>query len=493
VRILARIQHHMHLSSAESLPARNGITGVRGLQLPAYPRSSLVPSVVHIGLGGFHRSHQAVYFDDLANATGSRWGIVAASVRSRHVVDALVRQHGLYTMLDRGSHGESARIIGSLVDCLFGPDDPSRLLAVLTDPRTRLVTLTITGDGYATYGPRPDPRLWTVWDYLVEALARRRRSAIQPFTVLSCDNIPANGQSARRALLAAARRRDEVLARWIERTVACPESMVDRITPAAGAEQEDYVQSAYGVKDRCSVVTEPFSQWVIAEDFCNDKPPLEAVGVQFVSDVKPYSVMKRRLLNAGHSALGYLGALAGYRWTDEALGDLAIRGYLQALMRDEIAPLLPRVPGIDLPAYQRGLIERFSNRALRDRLERLCGRGSTKMPAYLLPSASEASQRGSHRDLLAVAVAAWMRYLRGTDLSGSPMALKDARLAELQPLALQGGCDPRPLLAKRDIFGDLIEDDVFVTALERSLAALDRGGVGGLLASYVPNATSDAA
>jgi mannitol 2-dehydrogenase len=483
----------MHHSKAESLPTRSGITGVRGLQLPAYPRNLLVPSVVHIGLGGFHRSHQAVYFDDLAGTAGSRWGIVAASVRSRHVVDALLGQRGLYTVLNRGSHGESARVVGSLVDCLFGPDDPCRLVEVLSDPRTRLVTLTITGQGYSAAKAPGEPRLWTVWDYLVEALARRRRSGIQPFTLLSCDNIPDNGQTAKRTLLAAASGRDEILARWIEGRVACPESMVDRITPVPSADQEDYLQGAYGIDDRCSVVTEPFSQWVIAEDFCNDRPPLETVGVQFVSDVKPYSLMKRRLLNAGHSALGYLGALAGYRWTDEALRNPAIRGYLQALMRDEIAPLLPRVPGIDLPAYQESLIQRFSNSAMRDPLERLCGRGSTKMPAYLLPSVYEASRCGSQRELLAMAVAGWMRYLRGTDLSGRRLALRDPRLQELQPLALRGGCDPRPLLAQRDIFGDLIEDDVFVRALERSLAGLDRAGVDGLLASYVTDATSNAA
>jgi len=492
VRILAHFNIQMRLSSAESLPARGGITEVCAPQRPTYPRDSLSPSVVHIGLGSFHRSHQAAYFDELAQASGPRWGIVAASLRCRQVVDALVAQDGLYTVLARGSHGESARIIGSLIDCLFGPDDPLRLLAALSDPRTRLVTLTITGDGYAAPGPRRDPRHWTVWDYFVEALARRRRSGVQPFTILSCDNIPANGDAARNALVSVATGRDEVLARWIERTVAFPESMVDRITPATGTEEEGYVQRAYGVEDRCPVVTEPFSQWVIADDFCNEKPPLDAVGVRFVSDVKPYSLMKRRLLNAGHSALGYLGALAGHRWTDEAMGNHAIRRYLEALMHEEIAPLLPRVPGIDLLSYQRSVIERFSNGAVRDPLERLCGRGSTKMPAYLIPSIWEASRRGSQRDLLAVALAAWIRYLRGTDLTARPMAIKDARVEELQPLALKGGSDPRPLLAQRDIFGDLIEDGVFVAALERSLAELDHGGVEGVVSS-IASATSNAA
>jgi mannitol 2-dehydrogenase len=464
------------------------------MRRPAYPRSSLVPAVVHIGLGGFHRSHQAAYFDDLASTTGSRWGIVGASLRSRQVVDALVRQDGLYTMLERGCHGESARIIGSLVECVFAPDDPRRLLAVLGDPRTRLVTLTITGDGYGQPSdPRGEPRRWTVWDYLVEALAARRRSGTQPFTVLSCDNIPHNGDATRTALLGAARERDEVLAQWIGRSVACPDSMVDRITPPAREGQEDYVQAAYGVSDRCSIVAEPFSQWIIADHFSNERPPLEAVGVQFVADVRPYSLMKRRLLNAGHSAIGYLGALAGHRWTDEAMRDPAIRGYLRALMSEEIAPLLPHVPGVDLPAYQRRLLDRFTNDAMRDPLERLCGRGSTKMPAYLLPSAWEASQHGRPSGLLAVSVASWMRYLRGSDLSGAPLALTDARAEELQPLAQRGGSDPRPLLAKRDIFGDLIDDQVFVAALERSLVALDHGGVGALLASARLRPASNAA
>ena len=217
---------------------------------------------------------------------------------------------------------------------------------------------------------------------------------------------------------------------------------------------------------------------------------LEAVGVQFVADVTPYSLMKRRLLNAGHSAVGYLGVLAGHRWTDEAMRDPAIRGYLRALMGEEIAPLLPHVPGIDLGAYQRKLLDRFANAAMRDPLERLCGRGSTKMPAYLLPSVAEARQHRRPRELLAVAVASWIRYLRGNDLSGTSIALADARKDELQPLAVRGGSDPRPLLAKRDIFGDLIDDDIFVEAVQRSLVALERGGVGALLSVSQPAASA---
>jgi mannitol 2-dehydrogenase len=484
----------MPLSPVEARSARARTAGPRTLQRPVYPRDSLLPSVVHLGLGRFHRSHQAVYFDDLAHSMASRWGIVAASLRRREVIDALLPQDRLYTVLNRGSHGESARVIGSIVGCLFGPEDPSRLLRTLTDPRARMVTLTITGDGYGlASGPVPRPRRWTVWDYLVEALARRRRSGIRPFTVLSCDNIPANGQAARDALLAAARGRDEILARWIARAVSCPDSMVDRITPVPTEEEQEYVQGAYGIEDRCPVVAEPFSQWIIGDDFCNERPPLEAVGVQFVSDVRPYSMMKRRLLNAGHSALGYIGALAGHRWTDEALNNPAIRGYLEALMREEIAPLLPQVPGIDLASYQRDLIDRFSNRAMRDPLERLCGRGSTKMPAYLLPSVSEAGRRGSQRHLLALAVAAWIRYLRGTDLGGHPLPVRDARLKELQPLARQGGSDPRPLLANREIFGDLIQDGPFVAAVERSLEGLDGGSVDRVLVSCLSSATSNAA
>jgi fructuronate reductase/mannitol 2-dehydrogenase len=253
--------------------------------------------------------------------------------------------------------------------------------------------------------------------------------------------------------------------------------MVDRITPSPTHDQAAHVLDEFGIKDACSVVAEPFSQWIVQDDFCNDRPPLDAVGVRFVRDVRPYGLMKNRLLNAGHSAIGYLGLLAGHGRTDEAMHDPPLRRYVEDLLALETAPLLPHNPGINLAAYQRKLVERFSNPAISDSLSRLAGRGSTKMPSYLLPSIHEARRRGRPIARLTLAVAGWFRCLRGTDLRGRPLTLNDARSTELQLLARSGGSDPRPLLAKRDIFGDLIDDTAFVDELRGTLISLDAHGV----------------
>jgi mannitol-1-phosphate/altronate dehydrogenase len=446
--------------------------------------------VVHIGLGAFHRSHQAVYFDDLAHVGRPEWGIVGTSLRRRDAVADLKRQDGLYTVTERDGSVDRVRVIGAHVGAMFGPDDPAALVRRLSDRRTRLVTLTITGDGYlpssqsehSAQSGRSGLGAGGTWDLLVAALALRRSAGTKPFTVLSCDNIPRNGEAARQATLRRAHATDQVLARWIQRSVSFPDSMVDRITPGGVSTGQNCLSgNAVPRDDACAVIAEPFSQWVIGEDFCNDRPPLDQVGVQFVSDVQPYGLMKNRLLNAGHSAVGYLASLEGYSWTDQAMRDSMIRRYFERLMAQEIVPLLPPIPGIDLAEYQRTLLTRFSNPAIRDSLSRLCRRGSTKMPAYLLPSLHAAVRRGSQRQLLTVAVAGWFWYLRGTDLRGNPIRVVDPDAGRLQRLARIGGTDPRPLLGCRDIFGDLVEDESFVAVLTRCLEILDDTGVHGLL------------
>jgi mannitol-1-phosphate/altronate dehydrogenase len=482
------------------LPLARALDAPRGdLQVPSYDRRALVPSVVHLGVGGFHRSHQAMYFDALAERGVSRgWGVVGVSLRRPAMRDALVPQDCLFTVVERDAHRDAARVVGSMGHCLFAPEDPEAVLGVLTDPRTRLVTLTVTGNGYnvdpatgefdvtdpavAAELERPGQPT-TAYGYLVEALARRRRANHAPFTVLSCDNVPFNGRVARSAVVSFARLRDELLAEWIDRRAAFPNSMVDRITPETTPDHRRLVLDEFEVRDRSPVVTEPFSQWIVEDDFCHGRPPLEEVGVQFVGDVTAYQAMKTRLLNAGHSAIGYLGALHGLTHTDEALREPVLRGYLAELMEREVAPLLAPAAGIDFAAYQRMLLHRFSNPKIRDPLARLCGRGSTKMPAYLLPSIREARLRGRPHALLTLAVAGWFRYLRGTDCSGRPVEIKDAMGDELQALAVEGGSDPRPLLAKRGVFGELSDDRAFAASVQRALASLERDGVKGAVAA----------
>ncbi len=461
------------------------------VDVPTFDRARLTPAVVHLGVGGFHRAHQAVYLDDLARLGHTGWGEVGVGLRSPAMRDALCPQDQLFTVVERGGGGDTARIVGSMIRYLFAPDDPRAVLDVLADRRTRIVTLTITGAGYhldhAGSFRADDPGVLadlarpgapgTAVGYLVQALDRRRRAGLPAFTVLSCDNVTDNGAAARAAVVGFARLRDRELAGWIESSASFPASMVDRITPETDDRARDLVAERFGVEDRWPVITEPFSQWVVEDDFCTGRPPLEQVGVQFVDDVAPYKLMKTRLLNAGHSALGYLGCLAGHRTTSEAMADPVLADYLTSLLREDIAPLLPAVPGIDVDAYQRILLERFANPWIGDGLSRLCSRGSVKMPAYLLPSLVDARRQGRSAMLLTLAVAGWFCYLRGQDLDGVPIDITDARKDVLHPLALAGGNDPRPLLGERSIFGELGDDPEFVTVLEWALRDLQVHGL----------------
>ena len=469
------------------------------VRVPGYDRSALTPAIVHIGVGGFHRAHQALYLDELASRGDSDWGVIGVGLRSPDMKEALEPQDGLYTVVERAEDGDDARIVGALLAVLFAPEDPEAVLSALADERTRIVTLTVTGAGYhvdAETGQLADDdevradlahpgRPRTALGYLAEALDRRRRAGTAPFTVLSCDNVPDNGATARTALVGFARRRDPALAAWIDREVAFPSTMVDRITPETTDEAHELIAGTFGVADRWPVVTEAFSQWIVADRFCNGRPPLERVGVQFVDDVEPYERMKKRLLNGSHSALGYVGYLLGHRDTAGAMADPLVRSYIEHLMGDEIAPLLPPVPGVDLAEYRATLIARFSNPKVGDQLARLCGRGSTKVPAYLLPSIVEARRQGRPHELLNLAVAAWVRYLRGVDLEGREIPIKDARLDELQPLAREGGDDPQPLMAESRVFGWLADDPLLVGSVARALAAFERDGLRATVEAYL--------
>jgi mannitol 2-dehydrogenase len=436
---------------------------------PSYDRTALRPGIVHIGVGGFHRSHQAVYLDRLAEAgVSDEWGILGVGLRSGGARAELLRQNCLYSVLERSPEGDHARVVGSLLDYLYVPAEPGRALAALTSSETKVVSLTVTGDGY---GPdQPVPR------FLAEALRLRREAGVPPFTVLSCDNLPENGATARHAVVSYARLRDEEsFADWIESEVAFPATVVDRITPVAEAEHRRVLERDFGIHDRTPVVSEDFTQWIVEDDFCNERPPLEEVGVQFVPDVRPYELHKKRLLNGTHSAIGYLGHLCGHDRIDGAVSDPLLRGFAESLM-GEVAPLLPEVLGLDADEYRATLLERFGNPRIGDRLRRLCGRGSTKMPAYLLPSLGEAVEQDLPHETLTLVLAAWTRYLTGVDFEGRQIEVEDARWDELKPLAQAAATDPRPLLEARDVFGSLADDEPFVERLTQAIRLLDARG-----------------
>ena len=474
----------MHLSEAT-------LSGLSWrLSAPTYDRAALRPSIVHIGVGGFHRSHQAVYLEALARSGELGWGETGVGLHSPAMRTALQPQDNLYTVVERTTDCDSAHVVGVMRDYLFAPDDPGAVLDRLASTETRLVTLTVTGDGYnldqngdfreaepVVLRDRRGSGVPTTWfGYVVTALARRRATGLGGFTLLSCDNLPDSGAAARTAVVSYARLCDETLALWIERNVTFPDSMVDRITPRPDGALAAEVAKSFGVHDRVPVATEPFTQWVIEDDFCNGRPPLEDVGVRFVADVKPYKLTKTRLLNGTHTAMAYLGHLAGHRTTAEMVADPTMRRFLVRLMQEEVAPLLPSVPGLDLGSYQSTVLARLANERIGDPLSRLAGRGSTKMPAYLLPSLVEARRAGHQAPLLTLAVAAWFRYLRGADLLGSPIDIQDVRLDQLQPLALRGGPDPSPLLRHRAVMGPLGDDLHVRRELGEALRDLDRLG-----------------
>jgi mannitol 2-dehydrogenase len=447
----------------------------RRLDAPTYDRAALTPSIVHIGVGGFHRAHQAVYLDELARAGVTAWGEVGVSLRTPALREAMHAQDGLFSVVELGGEGERARVIGSMTQYLFGPDDPRAVVDRLAAPTTRIVTLTVTGDGYALPGSGAARGSAATWaDYAVSALARRRVNGAGGCTVLSCDNLAESGRAARAALLTRAAARDQTLARWVERHVSFPDAMVDRITPGTDDELQRMMARRYGIHDRSPVATEAFRQWVVEDDFCQGRPPLEQVGVQVVADVAPYKLVKTRLLNGTHTAMAYLGRLAGYRTTADLVANPVLRSFVSELMRREVAPHLPAVPGTDIEEYIATVLERLANKGVADPLDRLCRRGSTKVPAYLLPALADATRNGERAPLLTLALAGWFRYLRGSDASGAPLRIEDALLDELQPLALAHRTDPTRLLG-HDLLSTVAHDPRIHLQVRAALRDLEHG------------------
>lgn len=453
-------------------------------------RSELRHSIVHIGVGGFHRAHQAVYLDSLIQTGERGWAEIGVGLHSPAMKHALQPQDGLFIVVERGSTGDSARVVSSLRHYLFAPDCPEAVLTALAHERTRVVSLTVTGNGYNldAHGrfrfDTPDvladlrhPDQPTTWfGYVVAALARRRAAGLPGFTVLSCDNVLDNGGAARTAVLSFARLHHDRLADWIERNVTFPGSLADRITPQTNDRFRKLVEKRWGIKDRWPVATETYSEWVIEDSFSNGRPPLERVGARFVSDVSPHKVVKTRMLNGAHTAMAFIGYLAGYRTTAEMMANATFARFLEAMMEQDIAPFLPRVPGLDVADYQVSVLDRLANPRVGDTLSRLCERGSTKVPSYLLPSLLTARQHGFKAPLLTLAVAGWFRFLQGYDAVGRHVDIVDVQRDSLQRLARLGGSDPGPLLAERSVLGALGDDKAVRRGLERALRSLELDG-----------------
>jgi mannitol 2-dehydrogenase len=481
------------------------LTSLAGvLPVPRYDRSQVRAGIVHLGVGAFHRSHQAMYVDRLLEeGTAQDWGICGVGVRpsDRPMAEAMAAQDCLYTLVVKHADGSlDARVVGSIVEYLFAPDDPEAVVEKMAAESTRIVTLTVTEGGYNVdpvtgefdaadpdvvddLKPGAVPR--TTFGLVVSALDRRRSRGLAPFTVVSCDNIEHNGDVARRSFTAFAALRDRDLGAWVEQEVCFPNSMVDRITPATTDEDRAEVARRFDVDDRWPVVTEPFTQWVLEDRFSLGRPPLEDAGVQVVDDVEPYEQMKLRLLNAGHQALAYLGHLAGYRLVHDAAQDPLFQRFLLGYMEEEATPTLRPVPGIDLDDYRRNLIARFSNPAVRDTLARLAFDGSERLPKWLLPVVRENLATGGEIRRSAAVVAGWARYAEGVDEEGQPIEVVDRRRDALMANARRQREDPLAFLADRDLFGDLVDDERFTSHYRATLASLHEHGARATLTALV--------
>ena len=481
------------------IPLRQGtlpaLAGRRGLAVPRYDREGLVAGVVHLGVGGFHRAHQAMVVDRLLAAGEARdFAICGVGVLPQdvHMAEVMREQDRLYTLVLKHPDGSrEARVVGSLAEYLFAPDDPDAVVERMASPEVRIVSLTVTEGGYAfdqaagaldasAPGVQHDvahPEApTTVFGFLCAALRRRRDRGIAPFTVMSCDNIQGNGRIARLVLTGFARLVDPELADWILEHVRFPSSMVDRITPVTTDVDRCEVAERFGVRDGWPVVAEPFFQWVLEDDFGAGRPPYEHAGVQLVGDVEPYERMKLRLLNASHQAMAYFGLLSGHGYAHEATADPLIRRLLVDYMDREVTPTLLPVPGIDLAAYRATLIERFGNPAVRDTLARLGADTSDRIPKWVVPVARENLAAGRPATLAAAICASWARYAEGVDEHGAPMRIVDRRLERLQAAARAQGGDELAFLRDTDLFGDLVEQPGFTGPYLRALRALRRHG-----------------
>jgi len=488
----------LHPSRLDTLPAR--------VERPRYDRAALRAGIVHLGVGAFQRAHLAVVNEAAMHASGDlRWGTIGVSLRSPDTRDALLPQAGLYTVAIRdsaedGQSRESLQVVGNLLEVMVAPENPGAVLARLAHDDTRIVGLTITEKGYhrdptsgALNNADPDivhdlaspdaPR--TALGFIVHALQLRRARGAAPVTLMSCDNLPANGDTLRALVLAFARHVDDGLHDWIAERCSFPNSMVDRIVPRTTDADRAQVSQQLGLEDAWPVIGEPFLDWVVEDRFANGRPAWDRGGARFVAHAEPFEKLKLRMVNGSHSALAYLGAMAGWRTVDRAIAVPALRRYLDMLMHDEIVPTLPALPGLLIDDYRARLLQRFANPALQHQTHQIAMDGSQKLPQRLLGTVRDRIAAGRPYDRLALAIAAWVHYLRGSDETGTPHAIADPladalteRLAAPQSSVHDSVAH---VTAFEPVFGELGRDARFVSAVARHLVALRQRGVAATL------------
>lgn len=466
------------------LNEKNLAVAAEDLKVPAYNRKKLTSGIVHIGVGGFHRAHQALVVQNLLELGGNEaWGICGIGLRKEDhkIAEIFDKQDCLYTLITRHPDGKvDSEVMGQMIEFLLAPNDKPLVIERIANADTKIVSLTITEGGYNLRADGEfdldhpdiqhelsnpdDPR--TIYGYLSAALGIRKANRQAPFTIMSCDNIQHNGDVTRKMLLSFLSAKDKDLAAWVEKEVAFPNSMVDRITPVTTASEMDYLKEQFNLEDEWPVTCESFLQWVIEDNFSNGRPDFDKVkGVQFVRDVTPYEKMKIRLLNAGHSVLGIFGALMGIQTIDICSQNAQLRAVLRKFWDEEVTPVLDKVEGIDLDEYKENLIERFSNPNIKDKVTRICAESSAKLPKFIIPTIKENLDKGGKIEIATLLIAAWCYYSdKKIDQNGQPLEIVDAMADQLHEAAKRTAEDPVSFLKVKEVFGDLTENQTFINS-----------------------------
>ena len=484
----------LSLKTLPDLPAR--------VARPSYARDDLSPGIVHFGVGNFHRAHLQVYLDRLMNAGRDLdWAIVGAGVTpyDARMRDALAGQDWLSTVVEQSAAKSEARVTGVMTDFL-PPMDGRAIIAGLADPATRIASLTVTEGGYfvnpalGKFDPEhpaivadarnpDDPK--TVFGLILAGLKARRAAGRAPFTVMSCDNVPHNGNVCRDAVAGLAAAQDAGFAAWVRDNVAFPYAMVDRIAPATSDRERAITRDEFGIDDAWPVFCEDFIQWVVEDKFTAGRPAFETVGAEFVADVTPWEMMKIRILNGGHAIIAYPAGLMDIHFVHEGMENPLVRAFLQKLERDEIIPIVPQVPNTDLDGYFRKVEERCLNPKIGDTIRRLCLDGSNRQPKFIIPSIADRLDKGLPVEGLALESALWCRYCEGTTDSGKVTEPNDPNWDRLQAKARAAKSDAAAWLSMADIYGRTAQAPAFADAFARWLGALWADGTEATLRRYL--------
>ncbi len=467
------------------------------IAVPDYDRSALARSIVHIGVGGFHRAHLAVYVDELARKGHTEWGIVGSGVMAGDVRmrDALKSQDTLFTVIARGADELDMRVVGSHVDYVLAADDQAPLVAEIAADSTEIVSLTVTEGGYpvddatGAFDPdSPNAADGSGFAAIIEGLKARKAAGGKPLTILSCDNVMSNGDVTKLSTISMAKAHGDDLVSWIEENVSFPNSMVDRITPATTDADKAWLTDTHGLDDNWPVVCEPFIQWVIEDDYAGARPPWEELDIIITDDVRPFEHMKLQLLNAGHAVLGFAGHLFEIELAHDGMADPDVLAFVEAFLHREAKTSLHPVEGMDFDQYIESLLKRFANPEVKDQILRLGMDGTSRLPKFVLPTLRTHLANGGPTEMTALFLATWCQALTGVSDLGNPIEYgPDPMLEEAKAAAQASLENPAAFLELAPIFDGIRENEAFVAEFVAAVNSIRENGLRGAIQAAVAN------